>query len=176
MGRRCSKKSLAQRFHSGVPGLPKGFVDSVVAHADERINLVAIDRPHERIVGVGSWCQTEPCSGELGLLVEDAYQSGGIGTQLLRGLVRAACARGSRTFEAIVLRGQIGLALRLAGPAEGHVQLDPHGEVTALRAIIPPPVAPRNPSEGCVKDSVCASARPRPEVPSRPYPRAGVGH
>jgi GNAT superfamily N-acetyltransferase len=138
MGDRCSKKSLAQRFHSGVPSLPRGFVESVVANAGDRINLVAVDPTHERIVGLGSWCQTEPNSGEIGLLVEDAYQSHGIGARLLRGLVRGARARGSTTFEAVVLRDQVELAFRLAGPA-GHLRLDPHGEVTALRATIPPP-------------------------------------
>jgi GNAT superfamily N-acetyltransferase len=171
LGRRCSKKSVAQRFHSGIPGLPRGFIDSVVAHTDDRINLLAIDRSYERIIGVGSWCQTEPCSGELGLLVEDAYQGGGIGTQLLRGLVWAACARGSRTFEATVLSGQVGLALRLAGPAAGYVQLDHHGEVTALRAIIPPPPPPvPDPSEGRAEGSVGPAARTRPGAPSLPRP------
>lgn len=126
-------------------------MDSVVARADERINLVAIDRMHERIVGIGSWCETQSRSGEIGLLVEDAYQSGGIGTRLLRGLVRAARARGSTTFEAVVLRDQVGLALRLAGPAAGHLQLDPHGEVTALRATLPPPARPEEQSEGSAK-------------------------
>jgi hypothetical protein len=100
MGGRCSEKSLAQRFHPKIPGLPRGFVDSVVARADERINVIAIDRTHERVVGIGSWCETEPRSGEIGLLVEDEYQSGVIGTQLLRRLVWAACARPSMTFEA----------------------------------------------------------------------------
>ncbi len=143
MGRRCSRQVLAQRFHAYVHAFPCAFVDSVVGNADDRINLVAVSMPLRQIVGIGMWCQTSPRSGELGLLVEDAYQRQRIGSRMLNGLVEAAIAKGSPTFEAVVLREHVEAALRLAGPTASHLNLEPHGDVTGIWVTIDPTHPPK---------------------------------
>jgi GNAT superfamily N-acetyltransferase len=56
-----------------------------------------------QLVGVGSWFRNELVSAEVGLLVEDAAQRQGIGTELLDVIVASARAAGITTLVATTL-------------------------------------------------------------------------
>jgi acetyltransferase len=72
--------------------------------ASKGLALVAtVDSPGETIIGVGHYIITEPgVSAEPALIVEDIYQSRGVGKALFRELCQQAQQNGLERFEAVV--------------------------------------------------------------------------
>lgn len=74
---------------------------------DREMALVAtlVEGDEERVIGVARYAAGEPpdqAVAEAAIVVEDAFQSQGLGTELLRELVQVALQHGIRTFAATV--------------------------------------------------------------------------
>jgi len=111
---RCSRMTLFHRFH--------GFTDGT-----DYFGTLLRDRPadgtllawhHSWCVGVASLAQDAEGKVELGVLIEDAWQHRGIGTQLAASLLNLARADGVTTVHAEVLGDDSFIleALRRMGP------------------------------------------------------------
>ncbi|MCF2528217.1 GNAT family N-acetyltransferase [Yinghuangia soli] len=101
---RCSAESRRLRYFTSIPRLPRAALERLLVPR-AGVTLVAV-RPDGGIAAVGSLLHTsEPGSGELALLVEDAWQGRGLGTAMLRRLGSLAQARGLAELRAHVLPG-----------------------------------------------------------------------
>lgn len=101
---RCSAESRRLRYFTSIPRLPRAALERLLVPR-AGVTLVAV-RPDGGIAAVGSLLHTqEPGSGELALLVEDAWQGRGLGTAMLRRLGSLAQARGMAELRAHVLPG-----------------------------------------------------------------------
>lgn len=101
---RCSAESRRLRYFTAIPRLPRAALERLLVPR-AGVTLVAV-RPDGGIGAVGSLLHTtEPGSGELALLVEDAWQGRGVGTAMLRRLGSLAQARGLAELRAHVLPG-----------------------------------------------------------------------
>ncbi|UGQ09351.1 GNAT family N-acetyltransferase [Yinghuangia sp. ASG 101] len=101
---RCSAESRRLRYFTAIPRLPRPALERLLVPR-AGVTLVAV-RPEGGIAAVGSLMHTnDPGSGELALLVEDAWQGRGLGTAMLRRLGSLARARGMAELRAHVLPG-----------------------------------------------------------------------
>ncbi|MCD4690888.1 GNAT family N-acetyltransferase [bacterium] len=108
---RLTRRSIYFRFHEPKTEISQeeltrytrlDFVDHVA--------LVAVtgDGDNEKIVGVGRYSilpETVPVSAQVAFAVEDAFQGRGIGSGILKHLVRIARIAGIATFEGRILPG-----------------------------------------------------------------------
>lgn len=102
MWQRCTLATRLARFHSPVPNLPAAYLDAV--RADPAATVVAVHDRTNTVVALASLIRNgSGQSGELGVLVEDAWQRRGIGRRLVTHLVTAAPARGITALTAAVL-------------------------------------------------------------------------
>jgi RimJ/RimL family protein N-acetyltransferase len=120
MMRRCSRQTLFQRFHGWTDGLsyarelvsPDGSHETLVARLGPMcVGVAALHRDRERRAREGV--------AHLGVLVEDAWQRRGIGTQLVVALIGIARRQGVGVVHADVLGENVFLvrALRRIGSA-----------------------------------------------------------
>lgn len=101
---RCSPESRRLRYFTSIPRLPRAALERLLVPR-AGVTLVAV-RPGGGIAAVGSLLHTQdPGSGELALLVEDAWQGRGLGTAMLRRLGALALDRGMAELCAHVLPG-----------------------------------------------------------------------
>ena len=107
---RCSARTIYQRFFQVLKSMPHRELVRFV-HLDYRREMAIVgvtqdsERPErERIVCVGRYV-VEPTTefAEVAFMVRDDYQRRGIGTRLVKDLVRVARANGVKGFEADVL-------------------------------------------------------------------------
>ena len=104
---RLSRDTRYHRFFGEMERLPPDwahFFANVDYH--RRLALVAERTPHGEgaLVGVGRYDFSEKDdAAEVAFVVEDPWQDKGLGTLLLKDLVRAAVARGFQRFRAYVL-------------------------------------------------------------------------
>jgi GNAT superfamily N-acetyltransferase len=91
MHRRCSPGTLRSRFHVPVTSVPTARVRQLVS-PDAGWSRVA-ERGGE-VVGLACAGALSAAEVEIGILVEDAHQSHGIGSRLLRDLADDAVGRG----------------------------------------------------------------------------------
>jgi GNAT superfamily N-acetyltransferase len=154
MFERSSSESRYARFLSPVPRFPRGHLADVVHAAPGRWSRIAVDDCSGRVVALGSVFRTGARTGELGLLVEDAEQHRGLGTELLAVLVTRARESGIHTLEATTLAQSLHVRHMLA--RHGEVQVTCTGPSCDLRVDLahrfaePPTLAPwrARPSEG----------------------------
>jgi RimJ/RimL family protein N-acetyltransferase len=104
---RLSQRSVYQRFLTPFPKLPAEWFRHFAAADDRaRLALVVEDGPADRPV-LRALAQLEPGAetgtGEVAVVVEDAWQGRGIGARLLDSLLVAAEALGVRRFTADLL-------------------------------------------------------------------------
>ena len=125
MFERSSPESRYARFLSPVPAFPRGHLANVVHAAPGRWSRIVVDtgtcNGTQRVVALASLFRTGPRTGELGLLVEDAQQHRGLGTELLDVLATRAREVGIDTLEATTLADSHHVRRMLAR----------HGDVTA---------------------------------------------
>lgn len=93
MHRRCSRRTLAMRYQ-GPPGEADGYLRHLLSPHFGR--TLAVQAAGGRLVALGHllWDDDE---AEAALLVEDAWQRRGLGTDLLRQLLAAAAGMGYRS-------------------------------------------------------------------------------
>jgi GNAT superfamily N-acetyltransferase len=118
---RCSRTSLYRRFHGFTDGL--AYTHRLFASGSLRRTLLAWD--HGVCVGIAGLTPDDEGVGDLGVLVEDAWQGRGVGTRLVTALIEDSRARGESRIRAIVLGENefILRALRRAGPMNLSVTL-----------------------------------------------------
>ena len=98
---RLSRDTIYKRFHMPFPRIPEPMLAHLMGHGGDR-SLVAV--AGGEIVGQALYAG-EPGGeeAEVALVVEDGWQSVGIGKLLLAGLARKAVGRGVETFTAVAL-------------------------------------------------------------------------
>jgi RimJ/RimL family protein N-acetyltransferase len=122
---RLSEHTAYQRFFTVMRRLPPDWARSLsTVDYRRRLALVAerLGEGEPELVGVGRYETPEGSdTPELAFVVQDSWQGKGLGTILLRDVLRAAGARGFRRFRAYVLadnRRMLGLLARFADALE----------------------------------------------------------
>jgi acetyltransferase len=115
---RASSETIYKRFHIPYPEVPEWIVDLMLGtdHHDKE-SLVAV--AEEKIVGHAMYVRFgDDTEAEMAIIVEDRWQSMGVGKALLSELEERARLRGIDTFTGEVLatnRVMLGLAAMFAG-------------------------------------------------------------
>nr|WP_245769374.1 GNAT family N-acetyltransferase [Streptomyces indicus] len=111
MHERCSPETLRLRYHG-----PVGDVDSYLNHllGPRHGRTLAVQTASGRLVGLGHllWDGDET---EVALLVEDAWQRRGIGTELLERLVEMAVEAGCASVYAVTRAANTGMVAAMRG-------------------------------------------------------------
>jgi GNAT superfamily N-acetyltransferase len=94
---RCTARSRYRRFHGFVESIPEPYFADALSGRPGHLALVA--EISGQIVALASCCD-----GELGILVEDAYQRRGIGSRLLITLLEFS---GHTEFLAVIQYDQL---------------------------------------------------------------------
>ena len=97
---RLSKETIHRRFHTPFPSVPGWMLDHIMGHRAGG-SLVAV--VEGRIVGHAMYAPEGDGVAEMAIVVEDAWQSRGIGKELLSALARSARSGGVRTLTGLVL-------------------------------------------------------------------------
>jgi GNAT superfamily N-acetyltransferase len=108
---RLSGDTIYKRFHMPFPRVPEPMLVHLMGHAGGR-SLVAV--AEGEIVGHALYAGGPDGEAEVAVVVEDGWQSRGIGKLLLAGLARKAAGRGVEAFTAVAL-GENRRVLGLAG-------------------------------------------------------------
>ena len=99
---RLSKKTIYQRFHMPYPRVPGWALASFTRADDQAASLVAV--VGDEIVGHAIYVRSDSGrEAEFALVVEDRWQSQGVGKRLLTQLSERARHRGVETFTGEVL-------------------------------------------------------------------------
>jgi GNAT superfamily N-acetyltransferase len=99
---RLSKKTIYQRFHMPYPRVPGWALASFTRADDQAASLVAV--VGDEIVGHAIYVRSDSGrEAEFALVVEDLWQSQGVGKLLLSELAKRARHRGVETFTGEVL-------------------------------------------------------------------------
>jgi GNAT superfamily N-acetyltransferase len=115
---RSSPQTIYRRFHISYPEVPEGIVSLMVGTADgDKEVLVAV--AEEKIVGHAMYVRLgDDADAEMALIVEDSWQSIGVGKSLLLELAKRARLRDIDTFTGEVLghnRPMLVLAAKFLG-------------------------------------------------------------
>jgi GNAT superfamily N-acetyltransferase len=115
---RSSPEAVYRRFHMPYPEVPEWMVALMLAvDHQEKESIVAV--AGEKIVGHAMYVRLgDDGEAEMAIIVEDGWQSMGVGKSLLSELAQRAERRGSELFTAEVLatnRPMLGLADMFAG-------------------------------------------------------------
>ena len=99
---RLSRETMHRRFHLPMPQVPVWALTYLtdVDHYDKE-SLVAL--VGDEIVGQAMYARQEACTAEMAIVVEDRWQSRGIGKLLLSRLAEEAGRRGIEAFTGAVL-------------------------------------------------------------------------
>jgi GNAT superfamily N-acetyltransferase len=99
---RLSRETIHKRFHLPMPYIPEWMLAYLtdVDHYDKE-SLVAL--VGDEIVGHTMYARQEACEAEMAIVVEDRWQSRGIGRLLLSRLAEEAGQRGIESFTGTVL-------------------------------------------------------------------------
>jgi len=115
---RSSTETIYRRFHTPFPEVP-GWMVSLMLDADHYDKEVLVAVAEEKVVGHAMYARLEDSTGaEMAIVVEDGWQSKGIGKSLLSELEERAGLRGIETFTGEVLghnRPMLGLASMFPG-------------------------------------------------------------
>ena len=108
-----SDQTIINRFFSMLKSMPhRRLQQFCCVDYDNEMSFVAItdEGPKQKIVGVGSY-HLNPAThrAEIAFLVADAWQGKGIGTYMMRSLVKIAKARNIKGFTAEVLRDNLAM-------------------------------------------------------------------
>ena len=97
---RLLRETIYKRFHMPFPRVPEPMLAHLMDHGGVR-SLVAV--AGGEIVGHALYAEDPGGAAEIALVVEDGWQSKGIGKLLLAGLARRAAEQGVEAFTAVAL-------------------------------------------------------------------------
>jgi GNAT superfamily N-acetyltransferase len=100
---RASAETIYRRFHIPYPEIPEWMVTMMLGtdHLDKE-SLVAV--AEEKIIGHAMYARLgDDHEAEMAIIVEDGWQSKGVGKSLLSGLAERAKRRGIETFTGEIL-------------------------------------------------------------------------
>jgi RimJ/RimL family protein N-acetyltransferase len=101
---RLSLPTVEKRFHAAKRELTEPLARRFTnLDGHDEFAIVATTGTRGRIIGVGRYCRIDDQSAEVAFVVEDAYQSHGLGGRLMRRLRAHAVADGIKEFVAYVL-------------------------------------------------------------------------
>ena len=96
---RSSAETRRSRFHSALSVFPQRYLDEMLA--GRQLALVARDACQAenagKVFGLASAAPVAPGTAEFAVWVDDAWQGHGVGTLLVRGILRLLADRGTRT-------------------------------------------------------------------------------
>ena len=114
---RSSSETIYRRFHLPYPEVPEWMIALMLGADHHKEVLVAV--AEEKVVGHAMYARlADGTEAEIAIIVEDGWQSKGVGKSLLSELARRARLRGIETFSGEVLatnRPMLGLAAMFAG-------------------------------------------------------------
>jgi len=114
---RSSSETIYRRFHLPYPEVPEWMIVLMLGADYHKEALVAV--AGEKVVGHAMYVRFgDNTEAEIAIIVEDEWQSKGVGKSLLSELARRARPRGVKTFTGEVLatnRPMLGLAAMFAG-------------------------------------------------------------
>jgi GNAT superfamily N-acetyltransferase len=114
---RTSSESIYRRFQLPYPEVPQWMVALMLGADHHKEALVAV--AEEQVVGHAMYVRlVDGTEAEMAIIVEDGWQSKGVGKSLVSELARRARLRGIETFSGEVLatnRPMLGLAAMFAG-------------------------------------------------------------
>jgi len=94
---RCSRSSILERFHLPISTSPRGYFTDALA--DRRSHCAFLIREADRTVGfVELHMGVAAGAADIALIIEEASQGQGWGTQALRHIARIAAAEGVTTL------------------------------------------------------------------------------
>jgi GNAT superfamily N-acetyltransferase len=115
---RASSETIRRRFHIPYPEVP-GWMMALMLDADHHDKEALVAVAEEQIVGHAMYARLEDATeAEMAIVVEDRWQSKGVGKALLSELEKRASLRGIEAFVGEVLgenRPMLGLAAMFAG-------------------------------------------------------------
>jgi GNAT superfamily N-acetyltransferase len=114
---RTSSETIYRRFHLPYPEVPEWMLALMLGADHHKEALVAVTQ--EKVVGHAMYARLGyGTEAEMAIIVEDGWQSKGVGKSLLSDLARSARLRGVETFTGEALatnRPMLGLAAMFAG-------------------------------------------------------------
>jgi GNAT superfamily N-acetyltransferase len=114
---RASSKTIYRRFHLPYPEVPEWMLTLMLGVDHHKESLVAV--AEEKVVGHAMYVSLEDASeAEMAIIVEDGWQSKGVGKSLLSELAQRARLRGIDSFVGEVLgtnQHMLGLAAMFTG-------------------------------------------------------------
>ena len=99
---RISRETIRKRFHLPMPHVPGGML-TYLADVDHYDKVALIALVGDEIVGHSMYARQEAREAEMAIVVEDRWQSKGIGRLLLGRLAEEAGKRGIESFTGTVL-------------------------------------------------------------------------
>jgi GNAT superfamily N-acetyltransferase len=99
---RISRETIHKRFHLPMPHVPDGML-TYLADVDHYDKVALIALVGDEIVGHSMYARQEGREAEMAIVVEDRWQSKGIGRLLLARLAEEAGKRGIESFTGTVL-------------------------------------------------------------------------
>jgi GNAT superfamily N-acetyltransferase len=103
---RLSPETRQRRFLSPMPSVPQAIIDHFTFYDPRERLVIAATAPGEggeEIVGLGDVCFVSTGIAEIGLVVEEAHQSHGIGRLLAEAIASLALSRGATHLKAEML-------------------------------------------------------------------------
>jgi GNAT superfamily N-acetyltransferase len=114
---RTSPETIYRRFHLPYLEVPEWMIALMLGVDHHKVALVAVTE--EKVVGHAMYARLiDGTEAEIAIIVEDGWQSKGVGKSLLSELAQRARSRGVETFSGEVLatnRPMLGLAAMFAG-------------------------------------------------------------
>ena len=114
---RSSTETIYRRFHTPFPKVPEWMV-SLMLDVDQHGKEALVAVAEEKVIGHAMYARLDDREAEMAIIVEDAWQSKGVGKSLLRELEERAGLRGIDTFTGEVLghnRPMLGLTSMFPG-------------------------------------------------------------
>jgi GNAT superfamily N-acetyltransferase len=137
---RSSSETIYRRFHIPYPRVPERML-ALMLDADEHDVGALVAVANEEVVGHAMYVRLgDGGDAELAMVVEDGWQSKGVGKLLLRGLAEAARRRGVETFVGTVLpenRRMLGLVDAVFTRARHGIAYGAHQFRAPLRTLDP---------------------------------------
>jgi GNAT superfamily N-acetyltransferase len=120
---RSSPDTRRSRFHQALSVFPQRYLGEILT--GRQLALVARDtcqeENHGKVFGLASAAPAAPEIAEFAVWVDDAWQGHGVGTLLVRGVLRLLAERGTRTAIGIMEPGNLAIRRLVERVAPGAV-------------------------------------------------------